>query len=186
MDRFARLFLVNFLFAIVLSISACNAGSASLGGTTQNPTTPIVAVTPSSSSIATAQSLGVTIAVSGTGGMPTGSVVLSSGSYTSSAATLSSGLATLAIPAGSLGAGSDMLTGKYTPDSASTATFNSASGTAKVTVTQSAKTPTVTVTPEETTHPYAANLIVTATVKDGSVSPSGSVTLSSGSFTSRW
>jgi len=79
--------------------------------------------------------------------------------------------------------GSDTLTGKYTPDSASTAKFNSASGTATVTVTQTAKSPTVTVTPEETTHPFAENLIVIATVKDGSVSP-GSVTLSSGSFTS--
>ena len=144
----------------------------------------MVAVTPASSSITTAQSLGVTIAVSSTSGTPTGSVLLSSGSYTSSAAALSFGSATIAIPAGSLAAGSDTLTGKYTPDSASTATFNSASGTATVTVTQSAKAPTVTVTPEETTHPYAENLIVTATVKDGSVSPSGSVTLSSGSFTS--
>ena len=80
--------------------------------------------------------------------------------------------------------GSDTLTGKYTPDSTSTAKFNSASGTATVTVTQTAKSPTVTVTPEETTHPFAENLIVIATVKDGSVSPGGSVTLSSGSFTS--
>jgi hypothetical protein len=144
----------------------------------------MVVVTPASSSITTVQSLGVTIAVSGTSGTPTGSVVLSSGSYTSSAATLNSGSATIAIPAGSLAASSDTLTGKYTPDSASTAAFNSAFGTATVAVTQSAKAPTVTVTPEETTHPYAENLIVTATVKDGSVSPSGSVRLSSGSFTS--
>jgi hypothetical protein len=42
----------------------------------------------------------------------------------------------------------------------------------------------VTVTPEETTHPYAENLIVTATVKGDSKTPTGSVTLSSGSFTS--
>jgi hypothetical protein len=42
----------------------------------------------------------------------------------------------------------------------------------------------VTVTPEEATHPYAENLIVTATVKSGSVTPTGSVTLSSGSFSS--
>jgi hypothetical protein len=144
----------------------------------------MVTVTPASSGITTAQSLGVTIAVSGTSGTPTGSVVLSSGSYTSSAATLNSGAASIAVPAGSLGAGSDTLTGKYTPDSASTATFNSASGTATVTVTQSAKAPTVTVTPEETTHPYAENLIVTVTVKDGISSPSGSVRLSSGSFAS--
>jgi len=53
-----------------------------------------------------------------------------------------------------------------------------------VTAVQSVKMPTVTVTPEEATHSYAANLIVTATVKDGAVSPGGTVTLSSGSFTS--
>ena len=61
--------------------------------TTQNPATPAVSVTPASGSFTTAQSLGVTIAVSGSGGTPTGSVVLSSGSYTSPAATLSSGSA---------------------------------------------------------------------------------------------
>ena len=183
MDRFVRFFLVVFLCAIVLSIPGCNGASAG-SRTTQNPTRPTVAVTPASSSITTAQSLGVTIVVSSTSGTPTGSMVLSSGTYTSPSATLSSGSATIAIPAGSLAAGSDTLTGKYTPDFTSTATFASASGTATVTVTQSAKTPTVTVTPEETTHPYAENLIVTATVKDGSVSPSGSVMLSSESFTS--
>src|ERR1035437_7738220 len=112
MDRFLRLFLVFPLFAIVLSISACNGASPGSDGTTQIPTTSMVAVTPASSSITTAQSLGVTIAVSGTSGTPTGSVLLSSGSYTSSAATLSSGSATIAIPAGSLTAGSDTLTGK--------------------------------------------------------------------------
>ena len=184
MDRVVRLFLVVLLCAIVLSIPGCNGGSAGSRETTQDPTTPMVAVTPASSSITTAQSLGVIIAVSSTSGTPTGSVVLSSGTYTSPGATLSSGLATIAIPTGSLAAGSDTLTGKYTPDSASTARFNNASGTATVTVTQTAKSPTVTVTPEETTHPYAENLIVTATVKDGSVSPSGSAMLSSGSFTS--
>jgi hypothetical protein len=61
-------------------------------------------------------------------------VVLSSGSYTSSATTLSSGSATITIPAGSLAAGTDTLTAKYTPDSASSSTYDSASGTAPVTV----------------------------------------------------
>jgi hypothetical protein len=111
-------------------------------------------------------------------------VVLSSGSYTSSAATLSSGSATITFPSGSLGAGSDTLTANYSPDSASSATYNSASGTASVTITQAVTKPTVTVTPEETTHPYAENLIVTATVAGGSGTPTGSVTLSSGSYTS--
>ena len=58
------------------------------------------------------------------------------------------------------------------------------SGTAAVAVDKVLTKPTVTVTPEGTTHPYAENLIVTATVKDGNVAPTGSVTLSSGSFAS--
>jgi hypothetical protein len=45
--------------------------------------------------------------------------------------------------------------------------------------------PTVIVSPEESTHPYAENLIVTATVKSRNASPSGSVVLSSGNFTSQ-
>lgn len=185
MDRLARLSLISVLFATVLSIPGCNGGSqGSGGGTNQTPTTPAVTVTPASVSITTTQSLSVVVAVSATSGTPTGSVVLSGGSYASSATTLSAGSATITIPAGSLAAGSTTLTAKYTPDSASSATFNGSTGTASVTVTQSAKAPTVTVTPEETTHPFAENLIVTASVKDGSVSPGGSVTLSSGSYTS--
>jgi hypothetical protein len=110
--------------------------------------------------------------------------VLSGGGYTSAATTLSSGSATISIAAGSLSAGSDALSATYTPDSGSSGIYGSATGTAPVTVTQAAKTATVTVTPEETTHAYAQNLIVTASVNDGPVSPSGSVTLSSGSFAS--
>ena len=49
---------------------------------------------------------------------------------------------------------------------------------------QALTTPTVTVTPEEATHPYAENLIVTTTVTGASAKPTGIVTLSSCSFTS--
>ena len=82
-----------------------------------------------------AQSLAVTITVSGTTGMPTGSVILASGSYTSTATALSSGTANITIPSGSLSTGADTLTAKYAPDSGSSSTYNSASGTASVTVT---------------------------------------------------
>jgi hypothetical protein len=184
MNRFAKAFLFFLLIPIISSVNACSGGNQ-IAGTTPNPTTPTVSVTPASSSITTAQSLSVTVTVSGTSGTPTGSVVLSSGSYTSAAAALSSGSAILTIPAGSLAAAANTLSARYTPDSASTAAYNSASGTAAVTVTQSAKAPTVTVTPEETTHPYAENLIVTVTAKDGSASPTGTVTLSSSSFTTQ-
>ncbi len=139
MNRLAKLFLVLVLFGIVLSMAACGSGSSGSsgggGGNNQNPTTPTVTVTPASSGVTTAQALSVTIAVTGSSGTPTGSVVLSSGAYTSSATALSAGSAKISIPAGSLAAGSDTLTAKYTPDSASSVTYNSASGTATVTVT---------------------------------------------------
>jgi len=167
---------------------SCNGGSGGGsqggGGTSQNLTTPTVTVTPALTSVTTAQSLSVTIGVSGASDSPTGSVVLSSGTYTSATTALGSGSATITIPAGSLAAGSDTLSAKYTPDSASSAIYNSASGSATIAVARAATTATVTVTPEETTHAYAENLIVTATVKGGSTTPTGTVTLSSGSFTS--
>ena len=93
--------------------------------------TPTVTVTPTASSITTTQSLGVTVAVSGGSGnpTPTGSVTLTSGTYTSAAATLVSGSAQITIPAGSLAVGSDTLTASYTPDLASSSTYNKATGT---------------------------------------------------------
>jgi hypothetical protein len=98
--------------------------------------TPTVTVTPSSSIISTTQSLSVGVIVAGGGGnpTPTGSVTLAGGGYTSAATTLSAGSATIVIPAGSLATGSDTLTVTYTPDAGSSSTYNSATGTAPVTV----------------------------------------------------
>lgn len=177
--------LLGFLLAFVLmgsAVNGCGGGSSSSPPPTLS--TPTVTVTPASASITAAQTLGVTIAVSGAGATPTGSVVLSSGSYSSSAATLSSGSATLTIPAGSLAAGSNTLTARYTPDSASSATYNGASGSASVTVSQSIAAPTVTVTPDAATVPFAQSLDVTVAVKGSGVTPTGSVILSSGSYAS--
>jgi hypothetical protein len=100
--------------------------------------TPTVTVTPSASSITTAQPLTVTVAVSGGGSnpAPTGSVTLVSGSYASAATTLSSGSALIVIPAGTLATGINKLTATYTPDAASSSSYNSASGTNSVTVVQ--------------------------------------------------
>jgi sugar lactone lactonase YvrE len=105
------------------------------GGTVS--TTPAVTVTPSASSITTAQTLSVTVAVSGGAGKATatGSVILSGGGYTSTATTLNSGSATINIPAGSLATGADTLTASYTPDSSSSSTYNTATGSTSVTVT---------------------------------------------------
>jgi hypothetical protein len=114
-------------------------------------TTPTVTVTPSLTVIGTTQPLSVTVAVSGGSGNPepTGSVTLTSGSYTSTAATLSGGSATITVPGGSLAAGSDTLKAAYTPDSASSSIYNTATGTsAAVTVSVPSQ---VTVTTPSTT-----------------------------------
>ena len=67
---------------------------------------------------------------------PTGSVTLTSGDYTSAAATLASGSAKINIAAGSLAVGSDTLSASYTPDSASSTTYKTATGiSSTVTVT---------------------------------------------------
>lgn len=147
--------------------------------------TPTVTVQPASASVNTQQSLNVTVTLTGSGGTPTGSVVLSNGkAYTSSAATLSSGTATITVPAGALGVGVNTLTATYTPDSNSSATYNSATGTHPVTV--NLITPTVTVTPQSTTISNSQALPVTVAVAapSGDATPTGSVVLSSGSYNS--
>ena len=118
---------------------------SSTAGLTAQPATPTVLVTPSSSSITTAQALTVTVAVGDGSGnpTPTGSVTLTSGSYVSSATALSSGSATINIAAGSLALGAHTLTVSYTPDSNSSSTYNSATGSSSVTVTVNRTTPAV-------------------------------------------
>jgi N-acetylneuraminic acid mutarotase len=105
--------------------------------------TPVVTLTPSAASITTAQALTVQVTVAGGSGnpTPTGSVSLSSiinlttNVYVSAATTLRGGSATIDVPAEALSTGSSTLVATYTPDSASSATYTTASGTATETVT---------------------------------------------------
>jgi subtilase family serine protease len=149
--------------------------------------TPTVTVSPGSSSITTVQSLTVSVTVNNTTGFgtPTGSVKLTSGSYASSSATLSSGKASIVIPAGSLATGSDTLTVAYTPDTTSTPIYNGNTGTAPVTVT-GLPAPAVTVTAGSSTittgQPLSVSVKVSAT--SGNPTPTGSVKLTSGSYSS--
>jgi hypothetical protein len=153
---------------------------------TPEPVAPKVTITPSSSSITTAQALTVTIAVSGASGKatPTGSVKLTSGSYASSAITLASGKTTISIPAGSLAAGKDTLEASYTPDSTSSLIYLSASGSGSVTVAK--VTPTVKLTLSASSITKAQSLVVTVAVTGATGDPAatGTVTLKSGSYTS--
>jgi hypothetical protein len=149
--------------------------------------TPTVKVTPSSSRITTAQSLTVKVDVSGGSGTPTGSVKLTSGGYTSAPAKLSGGGAMIDVAAGSLAVGTDKLTVSYTPDSASSSTYDSATGSNIVTVTPPAKiTPTITVSPSPSsiTTKQALTVMVAVSGGNGNPVPIGSVTLTSGSYAS--
>jgi N-acetylneuraminic acid mutarotase len=109
---------------------------------------PAVTVSPSASTITTAQALSVKVTVSGGGITPTGSVTLIASGFNSGARTLSGGSATIAIPAGSLVAGNDTLTANYAPDSSSSSAYMGAAGAATVYVTgiaaQSITFPTIT------------------------------------------
>jgi subtilase family serine protease len=148
--------------------------------------TPTVNVTPGATTITIAESLTVSITVSSTGNpTPTGSVTLTSGTYTSSAATLSSGAASIIVPAGSLAQGTDTLSVSYTPDSGSSSTYNSATGTNTVLV-DSLQTPSVTVTPGSSSISTSQSLTVSVTVgkTPGFGTPTGSVKLTSGSYAS--
>ena len=167
--------------------SATGAGSVTVNAPVK--ITPEVMVTPSSSSITTAQPLTVTVAVSGGAGnpTPTGTITLTSGSYISAATTLSSGNATIQVPAGLLAAGSNTLTAAYTPDATSFSTYNNAVGAGSVTVTALSKTtPAMAVTPASLSITTAQPLTVTVAVSapSGDAIPTGSVTLTSGSYTS--
>lgn len=112
--------------------------------------TPTITVAPASASIQTSQALQVTMTVDGGSGKsrPTGTIVLTAGSYTSPAAILSNGTVIVSIPALTLAAGTAAITAGYTPDTASSLTYNSASGTSSVTVTAA---PVATITTLQTT-----------------------------------
>jgi len=134
--------------------------------------TPTVQVTPGSASITNAQSLPVTVAVSGSSGTPTGTVKLISGSYASAATTLVSGSATITVPAGALAVGTDTLTATYTPDTSGSATYSGASGTNTVTVT-AVVVPTFTITGTAVTLTHGAN---TGNLSTITITPSGGFT----------
>ena len=143
--------------------------------------TATVGVSASPSSITTAQGTTVTVTVTGASGTPTGTVVLTSGSFTSAANSLSGGITTFNLAAGALAAGTDTVTASYSGDT----TFAAASGTTTVTVTAPVLlTPTVAVTPASGSIDTGQSLNVTATVTGSGATPTGSVTLSGGGYTS--
>jgi len=147
---------------------------------------PTVAVTPTPSSLSASGTLSVAVTLtppSGSSATPTGTVTLSGGGYTSPAQTLATGAYTFAVPANSLSVGSDTLTVAYSGDT----NYASATGTANVTVTAALAIPTVTATPTPSSLSASSTLSVAVTVappSGSSATPTGTVTLSGGGYTS--
>lgn len=165
-------------------------------GVASTTTTPTVTVTPTPTTTTSNKSLTVTIAVSGGSGdpTPTGTVTLASGTYSSGAITLSGGAATVDIPAGLLAAFScypgpvpDILSVNYVPDSGSAPTYNFSSGVGLVYVVGAC----LTVTPAATNLTWAQSqsqalsvAITNATGGPVNPTPTGTITLTTGSYTS--
>jgi hypothetical protein len=148
---------------------------------------PVVTPVPTTSTITSAQSLWVGVAVNQGNGsqFPTGTVTLSSASYTSSGSTLTYGQTSILIPAGSLAIGTDTITASYTPDSASAALYGSSSGTVSVTVSAPAElAPAITAKPSSTSITTAQALTIAVGITGGSGNPipTGSVTLTGGGY----
>jgi len=150
-----------------------------------------VGVTPSATSITTANALTLTVAVSGSSNTPTGTVSVSGGGYTSSSVNLDGGAATLLIPAGSLAVGADTLTVSYSGDGVYSSATNS---TTVVTVASGTlTTTTTTLTASAATATYNTAVTLTAAVSPTAATGKvyfyngtallGSATLSSGSAT---
>jgi len=149
-----------------------------------------VTVTPAAMSLNSSDTLNVTVTLTSnpTGGVtPTGEVMLTaSGSTYTQTVTSSTGSYSFTIPANSLPGSAapgmqDTLTASYVGDSV----YASTSNTASVTVTTVALlTPTITVTPASATLNSDASLNVTVTVAGTSITPSGTVVLSGGGYTS--
>jgi hypothetical protein len=169
------------------SIYATASGTAS-AAVVVGVAVPAVMVTPSASSITTAQPLSVTVSVNGGSGDPTatGSVTLSGGSYTSAATTLTGGTATINIPGGTLTVGNYTFKANYTPDAGSSSIYDTASGTALAAVAVGSATPAVTVIPSSNSITTVQALSVTVTVSGAAGEPTatGSVTLVGGGYIS--
>ncbi len=162
------------------STYASASGTVSL---TVNIMTPTVTVSAPASSNA-ANPLNVTVTVAGPSGataVPSGSVYLKYGSTTTAAATLSNGSATITIPANTLSAGNLLITADYSGD----ANYAGGTGTDTVAITTGTTlTPTIAVTPASSSIDSGQSLGVTVAVTGAGPTPTGTVTLSGGKYTS--
>ena len=165
------------------------AGFGAVTVTAAAKSTPTVTVTSSPATVTIAQDFSVMVTVAAGAGnpTPTGTVTLLSGTFSSGLVVLSNGSAVIPVPARMLAAGTDTLMVTYAPDTTSAANYNNATGSATETVQPIAKTsPTLIVTPSPKQISVKQPLTVTVALNGGlgNPSPTGTVTLTGGGFTS--
>ncbi len=149
---------------------------------------PTLSLTPSQTVITNTQSITVGVVVNAVQYYPnpTGSVTLTGGGYSSGPVVLVNQSATVNIPAGSLAMGNDTLTVTYTPDAGSGSSYLTASNFTNVQNEGAKLTPTVFVSANPGSATSAQTITVTVDVAGptGDPAPTGSVVLTSGSYTS--
>lgn len=119
--------------------------------------------------------IAVTMTGSGSIGTPTGTVVVDGGGFNANA-TLTAGAATITIAPGSLAPGTDTLTVTYGGDS------NYASTSQTLTVAAAAAVPTVTVSAPAQGNVANSVIVSVGVTGPGSTAPTGSVSLTAGSY----
>jgi trimeric autotransporter adhesin len=148
---------------------------------TVSKVTPTVTVTPSVTTMFTNQALSVLVTVNTTGAAPTGTVTLVGGGFNSGALTYFGSNFSINVPPGSLSAGTDTLTATYSGDP----NYNSASNSTSVVVNQWVLvTPTMTVTTDYSSIGVGQPLSVGGTITGAFGTATGSVILTSGSWSS--
>jgi len=159
--------------------------SNDVGVTLAQKITPAIAFTQLTSSPTTLQPLSLTITLTGggTNPAPTGTVMVGANSPTIYG-TLSGGSATVTLPPGSFAGGANTITAEYFPDTPAAYIYNQESATTTVAVAKA--TPTVTLTPSAPSAATTDSMNVTVTVGGGNGAPTatGTVKLTSGTYSS--
>ncbi len=169
-------YLVTGTNTITANYSGDNEYNPATGTTTVTILAPTLQVVPSTTTFTAAQSVQVTLNVTGTGPTPTGNVNLSSLAGLNINGVLSNGSYTFTIPPATLSPGTDTLQANYFGDN----TYRQGNTTFLVTVTIAPSS--VTVTPAATTLYTNNSLVLNGQIIVGGGTPTGNLTISSGAF----
>ncbi len=161
--------------------------TAQVAVTLSPPLNPSMTLVPLSATPSVTQPLSLTVTLHAAGGysVPTGSVYVGVAAFPSVGATLVNGSATVILPTGSLYSGANVITALYYPDG--NASYIYTNQPVSVTVNAVPATPAIVVTPQPPSALTTDSIHVTVTANAGSGAPPivGSLTLSTGPWSSQ-